>query len=56
MHGTIDRAESSRLDAAREHVRSLPLSALNPAQPELFRTDTHWPCFDRLLAQTQAVA
>jgi len=48
MHGTIDRAESSRLDAAREHVRSLPLSELNPAQPELFRTDTHWPYFDRL--------
>jgi cytochrome P450 len=48
MHGTIDRAESSRLDAAREHARSLPLSDLNPAQPELFRTDTHWPYFDRL--------
>jgi cytochrome P450 len=48
MHGTIDRAESSRLDAAREHARSLPLSDLNPAQPELFRTGTHWPYFDRL--------
>jgi cytochrome P450 len=48
MHGTIDQAESTRLDAAREHVRSLPLSDLNPAQPELFRTDTHWPYFDRL--------
>jgi cytochrome P450 len=48
MHGTIDRAESSRLDAAREHARALPLSDMNPAQPELFRTDTHWPYFDRL--------
>src|SRR6201990_943304 len=48
MHGTIERAESNRLDAAREHARSLPLSDLNPAQPELFRTDTHWPYFDRL--------
>ena len=48
MHGTIDRAESNRLDAAREHARSLPLSDLDPAQPELFRTDTHWPYFDRL--------
>jgi cytochrome P450 len=48
MHGTIDRAESSRLAAAREHASSLPLSDLNPAQPELFRADTHWPYFDRL--------
>jgi cytochrome P450 len=47
MHGTIDRAEAS-LDAAREQVRALPLSELNPAQPELFRNNTHWPYFDRL--------
>jgi cytochrome P450 len=47
MHGTIDRTDVA-LDAAREQVRTLPLADLNPAQPELFRNNTHWPYFDRL--------
>jgi cytochrome P450 len=38
MHGTIDS----------ERARSLPLDAFDPADPELFRSDTFWPYFDRL--------
>src|SRR5260370_27619858 len=34
--------------AARETAFSLPLDQLNPAQPALFESDTHWPYFERL--------
>jgi hypothetical protein len=27
---------------------SLPLADFDPGHPELFRTDSHWPYFDRL--------
>ncbi len=40
-----------RLNAAREHVSPLLISELKPAQPELFRSNTHWPYFDRLRKQ-----
>jgi cytochrome P450 len=45
MHGTI---ESTKLDALRERASSLPLAQYDPGDPELFRTDTFWPYFDRL--------
>ena len=34
--------------AAREHAYSMPLADISPANPELFRTDTMWPYFERL--------
>jgi cytochrome P450 len=48
MHGTVDLAQSARLEQARERAFSLPLQDFNPGDPELFQTDTHWPYFDRL--------
>jgi cytochrome P450 len=48
MHGTIDLAEDPHLAAARENARSTPLSDFDVANPELFKTDTFWPYFDRL--------
>jgi cytochrome P450 len=48
MHGAIDLARPTSLDAARERAMSLPLADFDPGNPELFRTDTHWPFFDRL--------
>src|ERR1700760_4446738 len=48
MHGTIDRAEDLNSEAARERASSLPLEQYDPGDPELFRTDTFWPYFDRL--------
>jgi cytochrome P450 len=46
MHGTIESA--AKLDALRERAKSLPLAQFDPGDPELFRTDTFWPYFDRL--------
>ena len=43
MHGTIDPMEE-----ARRHAYSIPLDQFDPGHPELFRTDTFWPYFDRL--------
>jgi cytochrome P450 len=48
MHGTIEHASEDSLRAAREKANSLPLGDFNPGDPELFRSDTHWPYFDRL--------
>jgi cytochrome P450 len=48
MHGATDVARTTSLDAARERAMSLPLSDYDPGDPELFRSDTHWPYFDRL--------
>jgi len=42
MHGTIDQ------EAAHERALSTPLADFDPGDPELFRSDTHWPYFDRL--------
>ena len=41
--GSIDIQHDARARAWAE-----PLEALNPAQPELFKNDAHWPIFDRL--------
>ena len=38
-------------DQARATAYSIPLEDLNPGDPELFRTDSHWPYFERLRAE-----
>jgi cytochrome P450 len=48
MHVAIDVARPTSPDAARERAMSLPLADYDPGDPELFRSDTHWPYFDRL--------
>jgi cytochrome P450 len=48
MHGTIHVAQTAAQEAARERALSLPLADFDPGDPELFRSDTHWPYFDRL--------
>jgi cytochrome P450 len=47
MHGTRDLAQGTSHEA-RERVFTLPLEDLDPGHPELFRSDSHWPYFDRL--------
>ncbi|HZZ35665.1 MAG TPA: cytochrome P450, partial [Caulobacteraceae bacterium] len=34
--------------AARERAYAMPLDQIAPADPELFRSDTLWPYFERL--------
>jgi cytochrome P450 len=48
MHGTIDLVQNSDQQAARERAQSIPLEQFDPGDPELFRSDTLWPYFDRL--------
>jgi cytochrome P450 len=48
MHGTIDLVHNSDQQAARERAQSIPLEQFDPGDPELFRSDTFWPYFDRL--------
>ena len=48
MHGTIDSAQDINEQAARERAWSLPLAEIDVGDPELFRTDSFWPYFDRL--------
>ena len=48
MHGTIDLVQNPHQNAARERAYSVPLAQFNPGDPELFRSDTFWPYFDRL--------
>jgi cytochrome P450 len=48
MHGTLDLAQDPSGAEARERAASLPLEDFDPGDPELFRSDTHWPYFDRL--------
>ena len=43
MDGSIDVRE-----AARKRAWSIPLDQINVADPELFRSDTMWPYFERL--------
>jgi cytochrome P450 len=43
MHGTI-----KPLDEAAERAYSIPLDEIDVSHPELFRTDSFWPYFDRL--------
>src|SRR3954468_3278370 len=48
MHGTIELAQDPRQQAARERAYATPLAEFDPGHPELFKTDTLWPYFDRL--------
>jgi cytochrome P450 len=48
MHGTVDVVQNSDQNAARERAFSIPLEQFDPGDPELFRSDTFWPYFDRL--------
>ena len=49
MHGTIDLdREFTHLAAAREQAYSIAAWEFDVGNPELFRTDTFWPYFDRL--------
>jgi hypothetical protein len=48
MHGTIEHANEDHLREARDKANAMPLDKFDPADPELFRSDTHWPYFDRL--------
>jgi len=47
MHGTRDLAQDTSHDA-RERAFALSLGDFDPGHPELFRSDSHWPYFDRL--------
>jgi len=38
-------------DEARARAYSMPLDEFHPGDPELFRTNTHWPYFERLRAE-----
>jgi cytochrome P450 len=48
MHGTITNARNEVQRAAREKAYATPLSEFHPGNPELFRSDSFWPYFDRL--------
>ncbi len=48
MHGTIELASDAGQEAARERAYATPLADLDPGDPELFKTDSFWPYFDRL--------
>ncbi len=48
MHGTIDLVQNLQPKDARERAYSIPLEQFDPGDPELFRSDTLWPYFDRL--------
>jgi cytochrome P450 len=45
---TMDDAAIDLQRAARDAAYSMPLEEIDPANPELFRTDTMWPYFERL--------
>jgi cytochrome P450 len=51
MHGTLEAARDDVQSAARERAYSIPLEQFDPGDPELFRTDTFWPYFERLRKQ-----
>jgi cytochrome P450 len=40
-----------RQQDARDRAYSMALADLHPGDPDLFRTDTHWPYFERLRAE-----
>lgn len=51
MHGTREATGDSAQAEARAKAYSIPLDEFNPGDPELFRTDTFWPYFERLRAE-----
>jgi cytochrome P450 len=44
-------ADSQKARAAREQAYATPIEDFHVGDPELFRTDTHWPWFERLRAE-----
>ena len=48
MHGTIDLTADSHQRDAHQRAQSIPLADFDVSHPELFRTDSFWPYFDRL--------
>jgi cytochrome P450 len=48
MGGTTATSRDERMLAARERAYATSLSEFHPGNPELFRTDTLWPYFERL--------
>ncbi|MFX7701401.1 hypothetical protein ABTJ88_19390, partial [Acinetobacter baumannii] len=48
MYGTIEQTGEDALRAAREKAYARRLEDFDPGDPELFRSDTFWPYFDRL--------
>jgi hypothetical protein len=48
MHGTTTNVRNEVQRAAREKAYATPLSEFHPGNPELFRSDTLWPYFERL--------
>lgn len=48
MHGTIESAHRRAQQEAREKAYALPLADFHPGNPELFRSNTLWPYFERL--------
>jgi cytochrome P450 len=46
-----DGGIGTRQREARDRAYATPLADFNPGDPELFRTDTHWPYFERLRAE-----
>ncbi len=47
----MDDAGADIRSAARTHAYSIPIEEIKPLDPELFRTDTLWPYFERLRAE-----
>ncbi|HEY8617022.1 cytochrome P450 [Phenylobacterium sp.] len=47
----MDDAAIDLKRAARDAAYAMPLEEINPADSELFRTDTMWPYFERLRAE-----
>ena len=45
------KAREERAREAREKAYATPLADFHVGDPELFRTDTHWPWFERLRAE-----
>jgi cytochrome P450 len=41
-------AVNAQREEARRQAYALPIEQINPAQPELFQNDAHWPYFERL--------
>jgi cytochrome P450 len=48
MHGSIERARRTAQQEARKKAYAMPLADFHPGNPELFRSDTLWPYFERL--------
>ena len=44
----MDDAQFDAMEAARARAYSIPLADIDMADPELFRTNTFWPYFERL--------